>query len=235
MSRMFRLVAGLALIPLCVAVISALLDLLRGLAGDSGRLFSPEALWLGIGYTLWLVLWFTLPQPARAYVMAHELTHALWALLFGARIRKMRVSATGGSVSLSKTNLLITLAPYFFPFYTVLVLLLRWLVGCFVQPVPLPYVWLFLVGLTWGFHLCFTVQSLLTRQPDILEYGRILSYAVIYIFNMLGILLWLICTTSISLSAVVAALLVRTVAAYSAVVNLLVRAVAGAIRKLSGA
>jgi hypothetical protein len=230
---MFRLVAGLALIPLCVAVISALLDLLRGLAGDSGRLFSPEALWLGIGYTLWLVLWFTLPQPARAYVMAHELTHALWALLFGARIRKMRVSATGGSVSLSKTNLLITLAPYFFPFYTVLVLLLRWLVGCFVQPVPLPYVWLFLVGLTWGFHLCFTVQSLLTRQPDILEYGRILSYAVIYIFNMLGILLWLICTTSISLSAVVAALLVRTVAAYSAVVNLLVRAVAGAIKQFS--
>jgi hypothetical protein len=230
---MFRLVAGLALIPLCVAVTSALLDLLRGLAGDSGRLFSPEALWLGIGYTLWLVLWFTLPQPARAYVMAHELTHALWALLFGARIRKMRVSATGGSVSLSKTNLLITLAPYFFPFYTVLVLLLRWLVGCFVQPVPLPYVWLFLVGLTWGFHLCFTVQSLLTRQPDILEYGRILSYAVIYIFNMLGILLWLICTTSISLSAVVAALLVRTVAAYSAVVNLLVRAVAGAIKRFS--
>jgi len=232
MNRFFRLVAGLALIPLCVAMTLALLDLLRGLAGG---LFSPEVLWLGIGYTLWLVLWFVMPQPARAYVMAHELTHALWALLFGARIRKMKVTAKGGSVSLSKTNLLITLAPYFFPFYTVLVLLLRWLVGCFVQPVPMPYVWLFLVGLTWGFHLCFTVQSLLTRQPDILEYGRILSYAVIYIFNMLGILLWLICTTSISLSAVVAALLVRTVTAYSAVGNLLARAVAGAIRKLSGA
>ena len=230
MNRFFRLVAGLALIPLCVAMTLALLDLLRGLAGG---LFSPEVLWLGIGYTLWLVLWFVMPQPARAYVMAHELTHALWALLFGARIRKMKVTAKGGSVSLSKTNLLITLAPYFFPFYTVLVLLLRWLVGCFVQPVPMPYVWLFLVGLTWGFHLCFTVQSLLTRQPDILEYGRILSYAVIYIFNLLGILLWLICTTSISLSAVVAALLVRTAAAYSAVVNLLVRAVAGAIKQFS--
>jgi hypothetical protein len=230
MNRFFRLVAGLALIPLCVAMTLALLDLLRGLAGG---LFSPEVLWLGIGYTLWLVLWFVMPQPARAYVMAHELTHALWALLFGARIRKMKVTAKGGSVSLSKTNLLITLAPYFFPFYTVLVLLLRWLVGCFVQPVPMPYVWLFLVGLTWGFHLCFTVQSLLTRQPDILEYGRILSHAVIYIFNLLGILLWLICTTSISLSAVVAALLVRTAAAYSAVVNLLVRAVAGVIKQFS--
>ncbi|HHU14876.1 MAG TPA: hypothetical protein GXZ62_06760 [Lentisphaerae bacterium] len=230
MNRFFRLVAGLALIPLCVAMTLALLDLLRGLAGG---LFSPEVLWLGIGYTLWLVLWFVMPQPARAYVMAHELTHALWALLFGARIRKMKVTAKGGSVSLSKTNLLITLAPYFFPFYTVLVLLLRWLVGCFVQPVPMPYVWLFLVGLTWGFHLRFTVQSLLTRQPDILEYGRILSHAVIYIFNLLGILLWLICTTSISLSAVVAALLVRTAAAYSAVVNLLVRAVAGVIKQFS--
>lgn len=230
MNRFFRLVAGLALIPLCVAMTLALLDLLRGLAGG---LFSPEVLWLGIGYTLWLVLWFVMPQPARAYVMAHELTHALWALLFGARIRKMKVTAKGGSVSLSKTNLLITLAPYFFPFYTVLVLLLRWLVGCFVQPVPMPYVWLFLVGLTWGFHLCFNVQSLLTRQPDILEYGRILSHAVIYIFNLLGILLWLICTTSISLSAVVAALLVRTAAAYSAVVNLLVRAVAGVIKQFS--
>lgn len=230
MNRFFRLVAGLALIPLCVAMTLALLDLLRGLAGG---LFSPEVLWLGIGYTLWLVLWFVMPQPARAYVMAHELTHALWVLLFGARIRKMKVTAKGGSVSLSKTNLLITLAPYFFPFYTVLVLLLRWLVGCFVQPVPMPYVWLFLVGLTWGFHLRFTVQSLLTRQPDILEYGRILSHAVIYIFNLLGILLWLICTTSISLSAVVAALLVRTAAAYSAVVNLLVRAVAGVIKQFS--
>ena len=76
-------------------------------------------------------------------------------------------------------------------------------------------------------------SRVLTRQPDILEYGRILSHAVIYIFNLLGILLWLICTTSISLSAVVAALLVRTVAAYSAVVNLLVRAVAGVIKQFS--
>ena len=229
MNRFFRLVAGLALIPLCVAMTLALLDLLRGLAGG---LFSPEVLWLGIGYTLWLVLWFVMPQPARAYVMAHELTHALWALLFGARIRKMKVTAKGGSVSLSKTNLLITLAPYFFPFYTVLVLLLRWLVGCFVQPVPMPYVWLFLVGLL-GVPPPLHRQSLLTRQPDILEYGRILSHAVIYIFNLLGILLWLICTTSISLSAVVAALLVRTAAAYSAVVNLLVRAVAGVIKQFS--
>lgn len=233
MSRVFRLLAGLALAPLCVATTLALLDLLRGLAGGSGELFSSEALWLGAGYALWLIMWFVLPQPARAYVMAHELTHALWALLFGARIRRMRVTAAGGSVSLSKTNLLITLAPYFFPFYTVLVLLLRWAVERFVQPAPPPHAWLFLVGLTWGFHLCFTVQSLLTRQPDILEYGRILSYAVIYLFNLLGICLWLVCTTSISVSAAVAALLLRTTATYAAVGNLLARAVADIVGRVT--
>ncbi len=201
----------------------SLLDLLRGLASGPGSLFSPEALWLGAGYALWLIIWFMLPQPARAYVVAHEMTHALWALLFGARVRGMRVTAAGGSVRLSKTNLMITLAPYFFPFYTVLVLLLRWAVERMVQPIPLPFVWLFLVGLTWGFHLCFTVQSLLTRQPDILEYGRVLSYAVIYLFNLLGICLWLVCTTSVTLSALVAALLLRTTAIYGDVGNLLAR------------
>jgi len=233
MSRFFRLAAGLALIPLCVATTLALLDVMRGIAGGSGELFSSQALWLGAGYALWLAMWFILPQPVRAYVMAHELTHALWALLFGARIRKMRVTAAGGSVSLSKTNLLITLAPYFFPFYTVLVLLLRWVVERFVQPVPLPNVWVFLVGLTWGFHLCFTVQSLLTRQPDILEYGRVLSYAVIYLFNLLGICLWLVCTTSVSVSAVIAALLLHTTATYAAVGNLLARAVADIVGRMT--
>lgn len=233
MSRVLRLVAGLALIPLCAATTLALLDLMRGLASGSGELFSSEALWLGAGYAFWLAMWFILPQPARVYVMAHELTHALWALLFGARIRRMRVTAAGGSVSLTKTNLLITLAPYFFPFYTVLVLLLRWMVERFVQPAPLPHAWLFFIGLTWAFHLCFTVQSLLTRQPDILEYGRVLSYAVIYLFNLLGICLWLICATSISVSAAVAALLLRTTTTYTAVGNLLARAVADIVGRVT--
>jgi len=232
MNRVLRLAAGLAFILLCAAATLALLDVMRGLAGASRGLFSAEAFWLGAGYALWLVMWFVLPQPARIYVMAHELTHALWALLFGARIRKMRVTATGGSVSLSKTNLLITLAPYFFPFYTALVLLLRWSVGRFVQPIPLPNAWLFLVGLTWAFHLCFTVQSLLTRQPDILAYGRILSYAVIYLFNLLGIFIWLACTTSISVSAVATALLLHTTATYAAVGNLLARVVANILNKV---
>ena len=121
MFRLLRFLIGVALLPLCVAVTMALLDTLRHIPG-TGSLLSPETTWLLTGYFLWLFMWFFLPQPVRAYVVAHELTHALWGKLFGARVSKLRVTSTGGSVNLSKSNMLITLSPYFFPFFTVCII-----------------------------------------------------------------------------------------------------------------
>ena len=201
--------------PLCVAVTMALLDVLRGIP-SSGSLISPETVSLLTGYFLWLGMWLFLPKPVRAYVVAHELTHALWGLLFGARVSNLSVSAKGGSVRLSKSNLFITLAPYFFPFYTILVILIRLLVGCFAD-VPYPLAWLFFVGLTWGFHVTFTVQSLMTTQPDILEYGRLFSYVIIYLFNLTGVGLWVVCTTTATFSVFSSALVTHTVAVYASV------------------
>jgi hypothetical protein len=83
-------------------------------------------------------MWFFLPHPVKTYVVAHELTHALWGLLCGARVSHLRVSEGGGSVRLSKSNIVITLAPYFFPLYTILVILLRFAVGYFVHPSLIP-------------------------------------------------------------------------------------------------
>ncbi len=37
------------------------------------------------------------------------------------------------------------------------------------------------------------------RQPDIQEHGRLFSYAVIYLFNVLGISLWIVMVASPSL------------------------------------
>ena len=139
MFRLLRFLTGAALLPLCVSVSLALLETLRSIQ-SSGLLLSPETVWLLTGYFLWLGMWFFLPQPVRAYVVAHELTHALVGLLFGARARNLRVSVRGGSVSLTKSNMLITLAPYFFPLYTVIVILLHLLTRCFINPVPLPLV-----------------------------------------------------------------------------------------------
>lgn len=214
MFRMLRFLLGAFLVPLCVAVTLALLEILRH-TQTTGALFSPETTWLLTGYFLWLAMWFFLPQPVRTYVVAHELTHAVWALLFWGRVHSLRVSSSGGSVKLSKSNMLITLAPYFFPFYTILVILLRLAVGFFLHGVPYPLVWLFLVGLTWGFHVTFTLQSLMTTQPDINEYGKLFSYAVIYIFNLLGVCLWVVCTTSATFGNLCDALMLHTVDVYA--------------------
>lgn len=216
MLRLLRFLVGVALLPLCVALSQALLDTLRSIP-DTAVLFSPETRALLAGYFLWLGMWFVLPRPVRAYVAAHELTHALWGLLFGARVRDVRVTSGGGSVRLSKSNLLITLAPYFFPLYTVLVVLLRLLLSVFVEPVPLPLLWLFLVGFTWSFHVTFTVQSLLTHQPDIQEYGWLFSYTVIYFFNLAGVGLWIVCTTSATFGAFSSAVLLHTAEVYASV------------------
>ena len=216
MFRLLRFLTGAALLPLCVSVSLALLDTFRSIPAG-GALLSPETLWLLTGYFLWLGMWFFLPQPVRAYVVAHELTHALWGMLFGARVRNVRVTPKGGSVSLSKSNVLITLAPYFFPLYTVIVILLYLLTRCFVTPVPLPLAWLFFVGLTWGFHATFTVQSLMTTQPDILVYGRLFSYVLIYLFNLAGVGVWAVCTTPATFNTFSATLVTHTVAVYASV------------------
>ncbi len=211
--KLLRLVLGILLLPLCTAVTWALLDLLRDLPPSPG-LVSPQTCALAGGYFLWLLLDLAVLRPMRAYVWAHELTHALWGLLFGARIHAIRVHAGGGAVALSKSNIWIALAPYFFPFYTMIVIALHALLGIWFPMAPWELLWLFLVGLTWGFHFTFTVQTLLIRQPDLVEHGRLFSLALIWLMNLAGIGLWVVCTTPATLSELGHHLLVRTSASY---------------------
>ena len=48
------------------------------------------------------------------------------------------------------------------------------------------------MGFTWAFHVTFTLNMLAERQPDIQEHGRIFSYAIIYIMNVLAIGVWMV-------------------------------------------
>lgn len=184
-----RFLAGLLLLPACLGVSTALLALLRPLSGSSIWL-APETIALGGGYLAWIVLFLTLPAPARAYIFAHEATHAIWGFLCGSRVRRLRVTRSGGSVTLSNVNALVLLAPYFFPFYTVLVILLFGVFSWFADSLSGACYWLAAIGFTWGFHLTFTLRSLFQRQTDVIACGRLFSYVTIYLFNLLGICLW---------------------------------------------
>lgn len=192
MKRATRFLIGLALLPVCAAVARTLWALLMNLPGPSGTLLPVQALSLGAGLVLWVFLYFTMPRPMRTYVLAHELTHALWGMLFGARVLRMQVRADSGAVTLTKTNFLVALAPYFFPLYTMIVVVAYGVLTLFRDPGPYELYWLALVGFTWGFHLTFTVSSLMQQQSDIRDNGRLFSWAVIFLMNALGICLWVV-------------------------------------------
>lgn len=190
---------GLLLIPAATGSTRALLRLISSLSPLRTTTLPVEAWWLAGGFCFCLLLFFTLSRPVRTYVLGHELTHALWATFWGASVSRLRVGPDGGSVMLSKTNAFITLAPYFFPFYTVLVILGYYLLGLFLPVEGYAPFWLAAVGFTWAFHLCFTISSLMQHQTDIEEYGYLFSYVMIYLFNVLGISLWIVMVTDATL------------------------------------
>lgn len=143
--------------------------------------------WLLGGFALWIFVFFAMPKPVMTYVLAHELTHALWAFAMGARVSKLKVSNKGGSVKVSKSNFLITLAPYFFPLYTMLVILTYGLLWLFFDMKTYTPFWLGLIGLSYGFHITFTIETLMQHQSDIAENGWIFSYVIILLFNLIGL------------------------------------------------
>ena len=197
--RILRVILGLALIPVCVAVTKSVLALMGMLGAAAGLDRSLPVLAVGAGVILWGVIFYILPRPVRTYVLAHELTHALWGSIFGARILGLRVSKTGGSVKMSEVNWVTSLAPYFFPLYTVLVLFAYYLLALFVDVRPWELIWFGLIGLTLGFHWAFTLETLFQPQSDIRRYGRLFSYTLIYLLNIMGIGLVLVLVSPVSL------------------------------------
>ncbi len=224
LDRAIRFTVALMLLPLCVAVTRATTDMVLCSSAAASPI-APPALALAGGGVLWLAVFIFMTPPMRTYILAHELTHALWGLVFGARVSDLKVKPGGGSVKLTKINTLITLAPYFFPFYTMLLVVIRLALGLFIDPAPYQLLWLFLIGLSWSFHLTFTLNSLLIHQPDIVTCGRLFSYVLIYLLNVTGVGLWIVCTSPATPVAYADALTARTRSAYVHTVVLGQRAV----------
>ena len=186
--RLAKFLAGVLLLPLSAALTLTLGRALAILVQSPTRLPLLHAFAGVAGLVLWAVVWLFLPPLTRTYVLGHELTHALWTVLFGGKASGLTVSERGGSVRVSKNNVWVTLAPYFFPLYTFLVASV-WLLSAWLVPAGKPYypIFTFWIGMTWSFHLTFTIRFLAYNQPDIREHGRLFSYALIYALNALSI------------------------------------------------
>ena len=209
-----RFFAALAFLPACWGLTRVFIDSIA-FAAEKGDGFSAETLSLVGGIAAFVVTWAVLSRPVRAYVLAHELTHAMWGALFGAKASNLQVGEKGGSVKLTKSNMLITLAPYFFPFYTFLVIIAALVTYAFLRPLPWLPLWMFAIGFTWSFHVLFTLETLSGKQPDITLYGRMFSWTFIYMANIAVVLLFLCCTTNLGFSDLAAFFVKRVLSAYS--------------------
>jgi hypothetical protein len=184
MPKWAKFILALLLLPVCAGAVGALVRVVRA----SG---SADTFWVAFlgGAACWLVVFLLLPKPMLVYVFGHELTHALWAWLFGGRVKRFKATSNGGHVVISKTNFLIVLAPYFFPLYATLVVALfgvgHLLLGWGRHPA-----WFHLtLGAAYSFHITLTAHILRTRQSDITSQGFLFSGAVIFLGNVTVLLL----------------------------------------------
>lgn len=123
----------------------------------------------------------------RLYVAAHELTHALAAVLGGVRVRKISVRKRSGYVLLDSTNAFISLAPYFIPFYTLAAAAAYWLAGRFWNAEALRPWFLAAAGFTLAFHILHTANILAGPvQSDLKKAGGpVFSMPLLLLLNCL--------------------------------------------------
>ena len=179
MPKWCKTIIAILLLPVCAGALEAFWRVLRGSGG-------ADTTWVATlgGAACWLVIYLLLPRPMWVYVFGHELTHVLWTWLFGGRVKRFKATSGGGHVVITKTNFLISLAPYFFPLYAVLVVLV-FLTGHLIWNwTAYAPVFHLLLGGAYAFHVTLTGHILKTRQSDITEQGYIFSAVIIFLGNI---------------------------------------------------
>jgi hypothetical protein len=182
--KWIKFIVAFLLLPVCAG---AAMSLWNALCADGG----VDEVWVPLlaGAACWLVFFLLLPKPMWIYVFGHELTHALWAWLFGGRLKNLKVSSGGGHVVVSKSNFLIVLAPYFFPLYVALVVAV-FSMGRLIWDWRSFRVWFhLLIGAAYAFHVTLTWHVLKTRQSDITSQGWLFSAVIIFLGNVCVLLL----------------------------------------------
>lgn len=138
-----------------------------------------------LGVFSYTLIYPVFKKPLRSYVLGHELTHVLGVWLFRGRILAMRITERGGVVKADKVNMWIKLAPYFFPIYTFLILGIYLLFSIAWDLSRYHNILIFILGLTWAFHLWMTIHILWQNQPDVSDSGVLFSLVIIYAINLL--------------------------------------------------
>lgn len=197
--RMVRWLVGLVLLPLCWVTTWTLLSRFSHAAVERGFWQTAEFWYFALG-ALTMIGWFWSGLLSSfflyVYVLGHELTHAIFVLLFRGKVTKIHVSTQGGYITTNKTNLIIALSPYFVPFWSVFSALVYGLLRLWLElSAGWDLAFYAVIGMTWTFHMVWTLWMIPRDQPDLKQNGTFLSLVVIYMANLM-VLVGLLCVAA---------------------------------------
>jgi len=179
--NLIKFTTGLLLWPLVLAAFRAFLTQLGAFTNYKGGV---QYYFFG-GFLSYLTFQLVFFKPMRTYVFGHELTHALWSLMFGGRVKDFTVKATSGKVVLTKTNFLINLAPYFFPIYTFIVVIIYTVLRSFDLDQQFFIYIIIALGFTFSFHIALLIYAFSLGQSDVKKTGRVFSLTLVALFNII--------------------------------------------------
>jgi hypothetical protein len=194
--RLLRWLVAMVLLPLCWVTMWTLLARLEHATFEQNFWQTAEFWYFSTG-VLVMIGWFWsgLLQAffLYLYVLGHELTHAVFVVIFHGKVTDFHVSTQGGYITTNKTNVIIALSPYFVPFWAVVGAVLYVGLRFAVKLSPTwDLAFYAVMGVTWTFHMVWTVWMLPRDQPDLKENGTFLSLVVIFLANLL-VLAGLLC------------------------------------------
>jgi hypothetical protein len=146
------------------------------------RSFTREMILSSCGFGFFVLLFALFGAPVRGYVLEHELSHVLFSAVSGVRVKRMSVRSAQGSVETERVNILIALAPFAFPLYSILLILFNALLAPFTRGATRSLVFHPLFGFSLAYHLLATFHYLQLDQPDLRRYGALAS--LIFIFTV---------------------------------------------------
>ncbi len=198
-SRFLRWIIALLLLPVCLITTYTFVTILSHEELHQSFWRSEEFLFFGIGGALMIGL-LSLGVCRRSllylYVLGHEFTHACFVFLHRGKVMDMKISAHGGYIATNKSNILISLSPYFIPIWCVpgvaIYGFLSWSITLPWYSNMLLYAW---IGISWSFHLWWTMWMIPRDQPDLKENDTFFSLVFIYLANII-VLLAMLCMAS---------------------------------------
>jgi hypothetical protein len=130
-----------------------------------------------------MILWLLLGRFLRFFhVFEHEVTHLVTGLVFFIQPRQLVASESGGRMEMYGNNFIVSLAPYFVPLFSLVLMALMPLLDSTVSVYACG-----VLGFATGYHVITNLQEFSLQQPDIRSHGLVFSTLICLLGNVIAL------------------------------------------------